>query len=714
MGYESKFRVRSIAGILAVFVSISATAQVKDYRDIEYPQLPDFKIAKPEVYSLKNGITIFLLEDHELPLINVRAQIRSGSNLVPADRVGLGGVFSQVQREGGTASMTGDEIDDYLEARAASVETGMGGDMGTASMNCLTDDFDDVFAIFTDVLRHPAFSEDKIELARVQLNTGIARRNDDVSGIIGREFRRLIYGADSPLARLTEYATVANVTRDDLIAWHARYYTPRNITIGIVGDFDSKAMKQQIQSRLGDWPKGPRTEDPEVAYQPRIEPGVYFIEKADVTQANIRVGHLGILRKNPDFFAVAVMNEVLGGGFSGRLAKNVRSDKGLAYSVFGGVGSSFLRPGIFQAGLSTKSSTMAEAVDALKTEIFGIINDPPADGEMQQAKESILNSFVFNYTSRAQILARQMALAYYGMPKDYLQTYHANIEKVTASDVARVAKKYIHPDKMALLVVGNSEDFDRPVASFGEVTEIDISIPAPADSRPEVEKTAASVSAGALIFRRMAGALARDTTEPVQSVTSSSKMVINIGGQSMSMSQEVSFMLPDKFRQVMTTPMGEQVLVLNGGRGFTMAAGRNVPIPQERVQEGLQDLALELIVLASHAGNPELEAVAVGSDEMNGTTCELLSVSFRGAESRLCVDAEGKVLFQRYQGKHPFQGNPGIMEVRFSDYRVVSGRLVPHRREISFEGQQLVTETVESMEINTALNPALFELPDED
>jgi predicted Zn-dependent peptidase len=633
--------------------------------------------------------------------------------LVPADKVGLGGVFGQVQREGGTASMTGDEIDDYLEARAASVETGMGGDMGTASMNCLTDDFDGVFAVFTSVLRTPAFSEDKIELAKVQLNTGIARRNDNVSGIIGREFRRLIYGADSPLARLTEYATVASVTRDDLIAWHAKYYQPQNIAIGVVGDFDTKTMKGTIQTSLGDWAKGPKTDDAEVAYQTRVEPGVYFIEKEDVTQANIRVGHLGILRKNPDFFAVAVMNEVLGGGFSGRLMKNVRSDKGLAYSVFGSVGSAFLRPGIFQAGMSTKSSTMAESVEALKAEILGIINDPPSDVELQQAKESILNSFVFNYTSRAQILGRQMTLAYYGMPKDYLETYRTNIERVTGSDVARVAKKYIHPDRMALLVVGNSQDFDRPVATLGEVTEIDISIPPPADSRPAVEKNASSVAAGERIFRRVADALAHGAAEPVRSMTSGSTMTINIGGQSMSMSQQVSYVLPDKFRQVVKTPMGEQVIVFNGGEGFAMAAGRNVQVPQERVQEGMEYLALDLLVLVDHVGSAELETVAAGSDEMDGTACELLSVSFRGKESRLCVDQEGKVLFQRYQGKHPFQGNPGVMEVRFSEYKELDGRLIPHKREISFEGEELVTENLESIEINPDLSPALFELPDE-
>jgi hypothetical protein len=293
--------------VVAVLVSAPAVSQVKDYRDIDYPELPEFEIPRPEVFTLENGMKVFLMEDHELPLISVRARIRTGSNHMPAEKEGLGQILGQVQREGGTKSMTGDEMDDFLEARAAFVETGMGGDSAFASMNCLKDDFDDVLAVFHDVLRYPAFAEDKIELASVQLNTSIARRNDNIGDIVGREFQRLIYGADSPLTRLTEYATVAAVTRDDLLAWHAKHYHPNNIYLGVTGDFDSKQMKEKIKNAFASWPKGPAFAEGEVPYQKDVQPGVYFIEKEDVTQAFIRTGHLGIKRDNPDYYAVVVM-----------------------------------------------------------------------------------------------------------------------------------------------------------------------------------------------------------------------------------------------------------------------------------------------------------------------------------------------------------------------------------------------------------------------
>ena len=229
----------AIAGTLVLCQSVASPAQVESYREIDYPELAEFQIPEPEVFELDNGMTIFLLEDHELPLVDVLARIRTGAVYEPADRTGLAGIAGAVQRTGGTRSMPGDEIDDFLEARAASVETGISSAVGFASMSSLTDDFDEVLAVFHDVLRYPAFSQDKIDIAINQARSGIARRNDDVGSITSREFGRLIYGAESPLSRLTEYATLAAIERQDLVRFHAEYYHPNNVLLGVVGDFDS-------------------------------------------------------------------------------------------------------------------------------------------------------------------------------------------------------------------------------------------------------------------------------------------------------------------------------------------------------------------------------------------------------------------------------------------------------------------------------------------
>ncbi|MGH9199301.1 MAG: M16 family metallopeptidase, partial [Acidimicrobiia bacterium] len=267
-------------------------AQAKDWREIKKPPLPAFKPQQPTRLVLPNGMVILLQEDHELPLVSGFARIRSGSREEPATKVGLVSIYGQSWRTGGTKKRTGDELDDYLEARAARVETAGGIDSTTISWNCLKGDVDDVLSAFVELLQEPEFRDDKIGLAKTQLRTGIARRNDNPIGIAGREANKLGYGADSPYARVAEYATVEAVTRQDLLDWHKTYVHPNNIILGVIGDFDSKAMEAKLQNTFGSWKKGPAAKAAEVAFKdPKA--GVYFVQKDDVTQSQIRMVHLG-------------------------------------------------------------------------------------------------------------------------------------------------------------------------------------------------------------------------------------------------------------------------------------------------------------------------------------------------------------------------------------------------------------------------------------
>jgi hypothetical protein len=496
-----------------------------------------------------------------------------------------------------------------------------------------------------------------------------------------------------------------------LLAWHKKHYHPNNVYLGVVGDFDSAAMKQKIEATFGDWEKGPAFDEPEVPYRKEFESGVFFIEKEDTTQAYIRVGHLGIETKNPDFFAVQVLNEVLGGGFTSRLFDNVRSKKGLAYSVWGAVGSSFMRPGVFQSGMSTKSESMAESVGALREELVGIIENPATDEELELAKESILNSFIFNYQSRSQILGQQMLYAYYGLPADFLDRYRDNIEKVTTKDVARVAETYIHPDKMIMLVVGKSADFDKPVSTFGEVTEIDITIPPPADTTPKVEKTAASVEAGAALFAKAATTIAGQDPTPIKSAQTTATIAFSMGGQAISLKQKTSVVLPDQMLVIVSTPMGEQKIVVNGDRGVMSMGPQKQDMPGEMIAQQKEELWRNLVILASYLNSDELESVAGGSDEVEGASCDVVAVTFRGTESRLCVAEDGKVLKQSYRGNHPMQRVPGTMELLFSDYREVDGRMLPFKEVLHFEGEKLAETTYEEVLIDPEISADLFDIP---
>ena len=330
----SRFAQALFCFVLAA--AVWGPAQVKTWNQVQAPPLPAFKPQQPVRVQLLNGMVIFLQEDHELPLIAATARIRGGSIYAPENKTGLAGLYGEVWRIGGTKTKTGDQMDDFLESHAAKIETGDQADSTTISLDCLKGDFDAVFEMFLDLLRNPEFRDDKLELAKDQMYTGISRRNDNVGSIVHRENLIIAYGKDNPYARVPEYATVAAVTREDLMNWHKQYVYPNNIIFGITGDFDPKAMEARLRQAFESWQKGPAAKPPEIKFsQPK--PGLYFVRKTDVNQSSISMLDLGILRSNPDYFAVTVMNEIFGGGFSSRLFNNVRAAKGLANSVGGGV-----------------------------------------------------------------------------------------------------------------------------------------------------------------------------------------------------------------------------------------------------------------------------------------------------------------------------------------------------------------------------------------
>jgi len=478
---NKSLKIVFVFSALALCFAASSCAQkyTLHYKELTYPKLGDIEIPKVERVTLDNGMQLFLLEDHELPLISISARIRTGSVYEPADKIGLAAITGTVMRTGGTTSKTGDEIDEQLEQIAASVETGIGLNSGYASMSVLKRDIDTGLAILADVLMHPAFREDKIQLAKILHRSSIARRNDNVMAIAGREFDKLIYGPDSVYARHTEYATIDSISRDDLVAFHKKFFCPNNIMLAVWGDFDTDEIVKKIEEAFEGWEKTdvqlPKM--PEVQYE--FRPTVNVIRKDDVNQSNIYLGHIGGLRSDPDYFALILMNRILGSGFTSRLFKNVRSREGLAYSVFGIYSANYAFPGVFYVGCQTKSESTVRAIRAMVDEVKKMTESEVTDEELALARESYLNSFVFNFDTKGEIVNRLMIYEYFGYPADFLQKTKQNVEKVTKADVLRVAKKHLKPDKVQILAVGRPQDFDEPLSVLGPMHEIDITIPVP-------------------------------------------------------------------------------------------------------------------------------------------------------------------------------------------------------------------------------------------
>ena len=474
--------------VLTVLLSFSfrlpAVADTpKHYTELEFEPLPEIQIPEYDRYELDNGMVVYLLEDRDLPLIGGTALIRTGSRFESANKVGLASLAGDAMRSGGTESHPAAELNSILERKAASVETSIDGTSGNASFATLSEDLDTVFSLFAEVLRQPAFAADKFAIAKKQQQGAIARRNDDPGDIASREFNKVIYGDDSPYARTIEYSTLNNIALADVKDFYQTYIRPENMIMGIVGDFKADEMIEKVQAAFGDWQvnSAPPTLEPPTASQ-RATEGVFVVNRPKLTQSNILMGHIGGKFDSPDYATMSVLNGVLN-GFGGRLFNEVRSRQGLAYSVYGAWSPSYDYDGLFIAGGQTQTNNTVPFIKSIFAEVKKLRTDLVTEKELANAKESILNSFVFNFETPSQTLTRLMRYEYFDYPEDFIFEYQDKVQNINQKDVQKAAKKYLKPNQLVTLVVGNKQAMKPPLDNLkAEITTLDVTIPQPAQS----------------------------------------------------------------------------------------------------------------------------------------------------------------------------------------------------------------------------------------
>lgn len=476
-----------IAGICAsaALCAAMAAAQIAEhpsqlsYRPLAFtpPKAKDYRTV------LTNGMVVYIIEDHTLPTVDIQALIRTGSLYDPRNKVGLARMVGAVMRTGGTQNMSGDDLDERLAFLGASIRTTIGNTSGTASMSALSRDVDEVLGLFADVLMCPIFAEEKIQLYKDEAIEALKSKNDQPRAVLEREFRKLLYG-DHPLVWEETKGSIEAITRQDLIDFHRTYFAPNNIILAVAGDFQRQEMLAKLEKAFAGWQ--PRTvilpRVPEVTVKNR--PGVFMIQK-QINQGYVNVGHFGIKDTNPELFAINVMNFILGGGsFTSRITSRVRSDEGLAYNTGSRFANEHLFPGTFYGYVQTKSQTVYYAISLILKEFERIRREPVREEEMATAKNYFLDSFPDRFSTAIGTMATFASLEYDDFPLDYYDTYCDKIRAVTPQDVMRVAKKYIRPKQMTIMVVGDIEackkgDEKHPgtLDRLGRITEIKLPDP---------------------------------------------------------------------------------------------------------------------------------------------------------------------------------------------------------------------------------------------
>jgi len=435
----------------------------------------EIKFTPPVIKKLNvgKGIVVYYLEDRELPTINMTGYFKTGSLYEPADKTGLASLTGTVMRTGGTSKMTGDQIDEELEFLAARVETSISSEFGTASLFCLKKDFNRVLEIFADVITSPVYSQEKIDLAKNQMKESIRRRWDMPFSVANLIYNEKLYGAESPYGRRTSFSTLDKISREDLIEFHKKYFAPNNLTIGITGDISISEVKTALDRVFEKWNQKKIEFPPVPAIKDEVKRVVYYVYK-DTPQANLALGHLGVRRNNPDQYKLEVMNYVLGGGgFGSRLMRELRSNRGLTYGIYGGVFDGRDK-GPFTIASTLRAESIGESLSLIEDIVKSMQADFIKDDEMEEAKNNMINSFVFNFESKPSIVAQKIYLGLLGYPEDYLEKYIDNIRKVSKDDVLNVAKKYMNTGRMMIVVVGDKKRFDKPLENFGKVEEINL------------------------------------------------------------------------------------------------------------------------------------------------------------------------------------------------------------------------------------------------
>ena len=695
--------------ILILLITVTGQAQNKPHEGLVYPPLNQPQPPVPDRFELDNGMIVYLLEDHELPIIDISVRVRTGSIYEPADKVGIATITGAVMRTGGTTSRTGDELDEILENLAASVETGIGDDSGSASMSVLKEDLDTGLSILADILMNPAFREDKIDLEKVQHRSAISRRNDNPGGITRREFSKLIYGADSPYGRTTEYDTINSITRDDLVAFYQKFFRPNNVILGVLGDFNSDEMLAKIQETFKGWepaeialPEKPQIPE---AYGKRIA----LVNKDDVNQTNIRMGHIGWLRKNEDYPALVVMSQILGIGFSSRLINSIRVEKGLAYSVGNNYGAGYDVPGIFFIACGTKSEATVTAIEAILVEVEKMRTDEVSDDELKQAIDGFMNSSVFDYDTKGEILSRALRYEYHEYPQDFVEQLMAGIREVTKADVRRVAAQYLHPDKFTLIAVGKASDFDKPLNTLGDVTEVDITIPPPSPE-PVPEAGEAEVAKAKMILADVVEAYGGlDKLKGVKNIVTRGKMVVNTAGGMMELDGEVTIVLPTKARADLSMPGMRMSRIYDGQSAWIVMPQGVQPLPAAFVEEGKKEIFRDSIPLLAYISHGETSAQYLGAEDVKGKMTDVILVSNTPADSlKLFIDQETKhIIKKEYQGLT--EQGPAEREEFLDDYREVSGVMVAFHTVLVDNGEQSAEITFSEVIINAEVDESLFE-----
>ena len=474
----SKGFVLPVLAIALSGITGQASAQTKDNVPASSP-LPASWTPDAMRVELSNGMVLFLVEDHELPVVNIVARLTAGSLWESVEKPGVATVTAEVLRAGGTTDLPADQLERMLDNYSASLSVSISESVAHASLSAPQETIDAALRLFADVLMHPAFSDDRVESAKLNARTMIGARTDASHGKASSMLDGLLYGIGSPYVRTPDATKIESITRDDLVAFHEAFFHPNNVIVGVWGDFDTVAMVKMIDRAFEGWLPDPTfSAPPPPEYGTGAAAGIYVTHEPDSARQTILFGQsVALTQSSPDYPATLLLNEVLSGR-RGRLERHVRGQEDLADSVFGNLSAHFDRPGFLYTGVLTGSESIVEATKSVLHEMERLRDEEPSTTEIEIARTDWLKSTADPETPSA-IITRLMTYEAYGYPSDFRQRVIRGVKRVSPQDVMVAARSYLHPDSLVVLVVGGEPGIGSRLEAIGPVRYLESNRSAP-------------------------------------------------------------------------------------------------------------------------------------------------------------------------------------------------------------------------------------------
>ena len=689
-------------------------AKKREIDRLKFPGLNPFKLPQIQKAATANGIKLRLIKDEKLPLINLSVLLKGGYAYDPPTKIGLASVTAEILRIGGTKELSSEELDKLLDSNGITISISQGDDYFRIELDCLKENFNTGIAILAKILQTPAFDKDKLEEIKTKISSTISRRNDTPRSIVYREFDKLIYGDNSPFVQSLEYENLENISSADIVKAYQTFFAPDNMLVGVTGPMEIDELRELFEKHFAAWNTTAKIPPYPTVKEQSFDFKVAAAEKSNINQSYLSIGHLGIKENIEDKAKIMVFNSIFAQGYTSRLNTRVRVKMGLTYGIYGGVVTEFHYPGRTYFSTFTKTESTLDAIKAIFDEILTIRKELVSSEELNAAKDYFLNSHVFNYSSPDYILFKSLSNEFYGRPGDADEKLMEDVKKVTAEDVLEVAQKYLAPDKMVSMVVGNQKDIKEKagdLSQLGKVKEIDISIKEPPLKEIIPAATPAMLQKGQEMITSLANTTYKKYAQ-LKSLESLTDSIMTFSDRTIDIKSKTLVLFPGKFynEAAIMGGMMKMETIINGKKGVRKQMGKTTPLDEDQIEKQIFG---DLYDIFNPITKGKYQYQYLKEEKINGNTYDVIYI-FDSRENWVKFFINRETRFVEIEEKlSRFPGQQGAARTVNSDFKTIEGIPFAFQAKTYVKDKVVMETTTKQITVNPKIDLSLFKIEEE-